>query len=75
MPRFSPNEPDPPSALVAAPGAADTGTRGFFLGGAIERVGRYRWTTCALLFFATTINYIDRQVLGILAPTLRWRVA
>jgi len=31
---------------------------------------RYRWTICALLFFATTINYIDRQVLGILAPTL-----
>ena len=34
-------------------------------------VGRYRWTICALLFFATTINYIDRQVLGILAPTLQ----
>ncbi|MBC7797752.1 MAG: MFS transporter [Pyrinomonadaceae bacterium] len=31
------------------------------------RVGYYRWTICALLFFATTINYIDRQVLGILA--------
>src|SRR5687768_18236304 len=30
----------------------------------------YRWTICALLFFATTINYIDRQVLGILAPSL-----
>jgi ACS family hexuronate transporter-like MFS transporter len=32
--------------------------------------GNYRWTVCALLFFATTINYIDRQVLGILAPVL-----
>jgi ACS family hexuronate transporter-like MFS transporter len=31
----------------------------------------YRWTILALLFFATTINYIDRQVLGILAPTLQ----
>ncbi len=31
------------------------------------RIGRYRWMICALLFFATTINYIDRQVLGILA--------
>jgi len=31
------------------------------------RIGRYRWVICALLFFATTINYIDRQVLGILA--------
>ncbi|HEV7683718.1 MAG TPA: MFS transporter [Pyrinomonadaceae bacterium] len=30
-------------------------------------IGRYRWVICALLFFATTINYIDRQVLGILA--------
>jgi len=34
------------------------------------RIGYYRWTICALLFFATTINYIDRQVLGILAPVL-----
>jgi ACS family hexuronate transporter-like MFS transporter len=34
------------------------------------RIGNFRWTVCALLFFATTINYIDRQVLGILAPTL-----
>src|SRR5256886_3451472 len=34
------------------------------------RIG-YRWTVCALLFVVTTINYIDRQVLGILAPTLQ----
>ena len=33
--------------------------------------GRYRWRICALLFFATTINYIDRQVLGVLAPYLQ----
>src|ERR1700729_249161 len=33
-------------------------------------VGRYRWTICALLFAATTINYIDRQVIGLLKPTL-----
>jgi ACS family hexuronate transporter-like MFS transporter len=32
---------------------------------------RYRWTILALLFFATTINYIDRQVMSILAPTLQ----
>ena len=36
-----------------------------------ERPSSYRWTICALLFVATTINYIDRQVLGILAPTLQ----
>ena len=34
-------------------------------------VGRYRWVICALIFFATTINYVDRSVLGVLAPTLR----
>lgn len=31
---------------------------------------RYRWTIVALLFFATTVNYIDRTMLGLLAPTL-----
>ena len=36
-----------------------------------EKVGRYRWTICSLLFFATTINYLDRNILGILAPTLQ----
>ena len=33
-------------------------------------IGNYRWTICALLFFATTINYLDRQVLSLLAPRL-----
>ena len=32
--------------------------------------GNYRWTICALLFFATTVNYLDRQVLSLLKPTL-----
>ena len=35
-----------------------------------ERIGRYRWTICALVFFATTINYLDRNVLGLLKDTL-----
>jgi ACS family hexuronate transporter-like MFS transporter len=35
------------------------------------RVGRKRWVICALLFFAATINYVDRQVIGILKPTLQ----
>jgi len=30
----------------------------------------FRWTVCALLFAATTINYVDRQVLSLLAKTL-----
>ena len=34
------------------------------------RIGYYRWHICALLFFAATINYVDRQVIGILKPTL-----
>lgn len=34
------------------------------------KVGRYRWSIIALLFFATTVNYIDRTMLGLLAPTL-----
>jgi ACS family hexuronate transporter-like MFS transporter len=37
-------------------------------------IGRVRWGICALLFFATTINYVDRSVLGILAPTLRTEI-
>lgn len=32
--------------------------------------GRYRWTICALAFFATTINYLDRQVISLLKPYL-----
>jgi ACS family hexuronate transporter-like MFS transporter len=35
------------------------------------KIGRRRWLICALLFFAATINYIDRQVIGILKPTLQ----
>ncbi len=34
------------------------------------RVGRYRWTICGLVFFATTVNYLDRNVLGLLKQTL-----
>ncbi len=34
------------------------------------KIGNYRWVICALLFFATTIKYIDRQVIGLLKPTL-----
>ena len=33
-------------------------------------IGKFRWTICALLFFATTVNYLDRQVLSLLAPQL-----
>ncbi len=36
--------------------------------------GSIRWTVCALLFAATSINYMDRQVLGILAPLLQVKI-
>jgi MFS transporter, ACS family, hexuronate transporter len=39
------------------------------------RLGHVRWTICAMLFAATTINYMDRQVLGLLKPTLMQSVA
>lgn len=35
------------------------------------RVGYYRWVICALLFLASAVNYVDRQVIGILKPTLQ----
>ena len=35
-----------------------------------QAIGKYRWTICALLFFATTVNYLDRQVLSLLQPRL-----
>ena len=38
------------------------------------KIVNYRWVICALLFFATTINYVDRAVLGVLAPTLRTEI-
>src|SRR5882724_11694868 len=47
-----------PKAFVDAPAAA-------------PRVGRYRWLVCALLFTAATVNYVDRQVIGVLKPLLQ----
>ncbi len=37
-------------------------------------MGRRRWLICALIFFATTINYVDRTVLGLLAPMLQTKI-
>lgn len=34
------------------------------------KTGNYRWTVCALLFLATTINYVDRQILSLVKPIL-----
>ena len=58
-------------ASVGGPQSAGASVTGAVIAGLeegiVHRIGRYRWVICALLFFATTINYIDRQVLGILA--------
>jgi len=35
-----------------------------------QAIGNYRWVIATLLFLATTINYVDRQVIGLLKPTL-----
>ena len=35
-----------------------------------EKIGKYRWTICALLFVGTTMNYMDRQVLALLKDVL-----
>jgi ACS family hexuronate transporter-like MFS transporter len=42
-----------------------------------EKKGNYRWVICSLLFFATTINYLDRQVLSLtwkdfISPEFHW---
>ena len=42
-----------------------------------QKIGSFRWTICALLFFATTINYLDRQVLSLtwkdfIVPEFHW---
>lgn len=37
----------------------------------VSKIRHLRWYICALLFFAATINYLDRQVIGILKPTLQ----
>ena len=50
---------DAPSPAIASASAS------------VARIGRYRWRICAMLLAATTINYIDRQVLGVLAPFLQ----
>ena len=73
----SESDVDPPqSAGASLAGAAVAASEGV-----VGRIGRYRWVICAMLFFATTINYIDRAVLGILATdntfkqTIGWNEA
>jgi MFS transporter, ACS family, aldohexuronate transporter len=52
----------PSGAATAPPSKAGT---------VVEAVGHFRWVICALLLFATTKSYMDRQVLSVLKPTLQ----
>ena len=76
LPKSEAEVAPPQSAGASVLGAGVAAAEG--IGG---RIGKYRWVICALLFFATTINYIDRQVLGILATdenfkrTIGWNEA
>src|SRR5918998_6486554 len=69
---------EPKSASEISPpasaGASATGAAVAALDAINERIGKRRWLICALLFFAATINYIDRQVIGILKPTLQTEI-
>jgi ACS family hexuronate transporter-like MFS transporter len=61
-------EPTTSTERAAAPLAGAISTTA---GATVAAIGRYRWVICALLFFAATINYVDRQVIGLLKPTLQ----
>jgi len=53
-------------------GAEPTETQADFdTSASLGRMGKVRWTVCAMLFVATSINYMDRQVIAILKPTLQ----
>ena len=62
---------DETANAAAVPKTDTTAAQALSVETAATRIGRYRWVICALLFFATTVNYIDRQVLGILAKDLK----
>jgi ACS family hexuronate transporter-like MFS transporter len=53
------------------PGYSSSETQAMVSPAPMGRTGYFRWTICALLFFATTINYLDRQIIAILKPTLQ----
>lgn len=61
----------PSGATAAGDAHAAATARDTAAATAAKPSGRYRWTICGLLLFATTINYLDRQTTGILAPTLQ----
>jgi MFS transporter, ACS family, hexuronate transporter len=65
LPKSESTVAPPQSAGASVIGAADAALH------VHTRVGNFRWTICALLFFAATINYLDRQVIATLKDTLQ----
>lgn len=60
--------------FLAAPEEDSSSAAGAVIAGVgdvVKRVGYYRWVICGLLFAASAINYVDRQVIAILKPTLQ----
>jgi len=61
-------------ATTKGPGTGSTGFGGAQseaqIAAAASTIGRYRWVICGLLFAATAINYVDRQMIGVLKPTI-----
>jgi ACS family hexuronate transporter-like MFS transporter len=60
--------------FLAAPEDSSASATGALIAGygdPVRRVGHYRWVICGLLFFASAVNYVDRQVIAILKPTLQ----
>jgi ACS family hexuronate transporter-like MFS transporter len=53
--------------MIPSPTQSPPGTP---LAAASEKMSKYRWTICALVFFATTVNYLDRAVISLLKPYL-----
>ena len=69
-PPSPPGVPDPMLDPAGAGANLASGGRARTDGPRPRGIGGKRWVVCALLFFATTINYMDRTVLSFLAPTL-----
>ncbi len=63
------------TTLHEDPGAAVKPAGAPLAPAAFPSAGYYRWIICALLFFAATINYMDRQIIGLLKPLLQKEIA
>lgn len=56
--------------MLAAPSSKPAAQSSISATNGMQPIGKYRWTICSLIFFATTINYLDRAVISLLKPYL-----